>query len=166
MAISTIRKTKRDGKITLRDNAAAHTLEVAFEAGDLNITIPKTTVSLELDRGSIGSPPDIRYGDDAPITGTFTARLRDLSDAAYATLESILMESGFVSTDWVSTMGANGEVFTLDILWEIEGTDHGDATDHSLILPYCYITGSLAEGDSDIINISFTSYAVLPTSIT
>ena len=165
MAISTIVKTKRDGTLVLKDNAAANTLTVAYEAGDLSISIPGPAVISPLDRGSLGSPPSLRYSDDQPITGTFTAYLRDLSDAAYATLEEVILQSGEVGASWVSTMGANGEVFTLDLEWTVEGTDHGDASDHVLTLPYCVVTGSLSEGDPNQISISFTSYSVYPSSV-
>lgn len=165
MAISTVVKTKRDGTLVLKDNAAANTLTVAYEAGDLSISIPGPAVISPLDRGQLGDPPSLRYSDDQPITGTFTAYLRDLTDDGYATLEEVILQSGDVGDNWTSTMGSNGEVFTLDLEWTIEGTNHGDLTDHVLTLPYCVITGSLSEGDPDQISISFTSYSVYPSSV-
>ena len=166
MSESLIVKTKRDGTIKFLDNSGANTYTVAYEAGDLNISIPGPSVISPLDRGSLGSPPSLRYSDDAPITGSFTAYLRDLGDGAYATLEEIITQTGHVASTWVSTMGANGEVFTLDLEWTIEGTNHGDASDHVLTLPFCVVTGSLSEGDPDQISISFTSYSVYPSSVT
>jgi hypothetical protein len=166
MSESLIVKTKRDGVLVLKDNAAVNTYTVAFEAGDLNLSIPGPSVISPLDRGSLGSPPSLRYSDDAPITGSFTAYLRDLGDAAFATLSEIITQTGHVASTWVSTMGATGEVFTLDLEWTIEGTNHGDASDHVLTLPFCVVTGSLSEGDPDQISISFTSYSVYPSSVT
>ena len=163
MPISTIIKTKRDGSLLIRDNGAANTLTVAFEAGDFSLTIPGPSVINSLDRGEFGTTPSLRYGDDAPMTFSFTANLRDLSDATFATLESIILQSGFVGSTWVSTLGANGEVFTLDLVWTIEGTDHGDAADHTITLTHCVLTGTLAEGDPDTISISGTSYDLFPT---
>ena len=166
MSESLIVKTKRDGTIKFLDNSGANTYTVAYEAGDLNISIPGPSVISPLDRGSLGSPPSLRYSDDAPITGSFTAYLRDLGDGAYATLEEIITQTGHVASTWVSTMGANGEVFTLDLEWTIEGTNHGDASDHVLTLSHCVVSGSLSEGDPDQISISFTSYSVYPSSVT
>lgn len=165
MAISTVVKTKRDGTLVLKDNAAANTLTVAYEAGDLSISIPGPAVISPLDRGQFGDPPSLRYSDDQPITGTFTAYLRDLTDDGYATLEEVILQSGDVANNWVSTMGGDGEVFTLDLEWTIAGLVHGDAFDHVLTLPYCVVTGSLSEGDPDQISISFTSYSVYPSSV-
>lgn len=163
MAISQIIKTKRDGSITLSDNGGTHSLTVAFEAGDFSLSIPGPSVINSLDRGQFGATPSLRYGDDAAMTFSFSANLRDLSDAAYATLESIILQSGFVGSTWVSTMGASGEVFTVNVVWTIEGTDHGDGADHTITLQHCVLTGSLAEGDPDTISISGTSYDLFPT---
>lgn len=166
MAYSTIVKTKRDGTLVFADNAAANTLTVAFEAGDFSADFAMEGVQEFLDRGRHSDPPAIRYSDDAPITGSFTCYLRDISDATYATVEEILLQSGQVGSTWVSTMGANGEVFTLSLTWTIEGTDHGDASDHVLTFPYCSIRGSMAEGDPNTLTINFTSFVNKPSVIT
>lgn len=163
MAESTIVKTKRDGTLTFTDLAAASSYIVAFEAGDLSITIAGRTVNLFLDRGIMSDPPAIRYGDDQPMSGTFTAQFRDATDAAAETLLDILTQGGHVGSTWVSTGGANAEVFTVDLTWTIEGTDHGDAADHTIVLKHCYMTGSVADGDPAIISITFSSYDLYPT---
>lgn len=177
MSYSTVEKTKRDGTLTFGAlaggafdasgalNAGAESLVVAFETGDFNLSIPGPTVTHSLDRGVITSPPSIRYGDDQPMTFSFTALLRDLSDAAYATLEEIIMQSGYVASTWESTPHTNAEVQAYDLKWEIEGTNHGDAADHVIILENCVFTGSLQEGDPDSISISGTAYALYPTII-
>jgi len=165
VAISTVIKTRRDGKITLSDNGAANTLVIDYEAGDFSMTVGGASVSLFLNRGKIGATPSIRYNEDQPITFSFSAYFRDLSDAGYETLSEVLLQSGAVGSGWVSTMGANGEVFAIDVGILIEGTDHGDASDHSFTLPNCVVTGSWAEGEPNTISVSGTSYALLPTSI-
>lgn len=166
MAESTIVKTKRDGTIQISDLADANSYTVAYEAGDLSITLPGPAVISPLDRGQFGDPPSLRYSDDQPITGTFTAYLRDLTDDGYTTLAEILMQTGDVANNWTSTLGNNREVFTLTLEWTIAGLVHGDAADHVLTLPYCVVTGSLSEGDPNQISISFTSYSVYPTATT
>lgn len=163
MAISTIVKTKRDGTIAFADAAAAHTLTVAYEQGDLNITIPSYTIVSVLDRGEFTSTPTLRKGDDQPCTFTFTAYLRDLSDASYITLEEIVCNAGYFASTWVSRGGATADVKTVQITWSCEGSNHGDSADHTLVLDYCWITGSLQEGDPDVISISGTAYDLYPT---
>lgn len=162
MPESNVVKTKRDGTLTFEDLGGANSYTVSFEEGNLNLTVPGATVNLFLDRGRITSPPSIRYGDDQPLTGTFTAYLRDFGDAAYATLTEILTQTGDVGTNWTSTMGANGEVFTLKLTWTVAGVIHGDLSDHVAELDHCYVTGSIAEGDPDMVTINFTSYVLYP----
>lgn len=161
MAISSIIKTKRDGTLTFSDGT--RTLTVQYEQGDLQIDIPGATIVATLDRGEFGSPPSLRKGDDQPITGSFTAYLRDISDASYATLEEMVTNGGYYASTHTSTLGANAEVKTQTLLWTIEGTNHGDSTDHTVSLPYVWVTGGLQEGEVCAINVSFTSYAVYPT---
>jgi len=163
MAISTIVKTKRDGTITFSDNAAAKTLTVAYEQGDLNVSIPGYTIISVLDRGEFTSTPTLRKGDDQPCTFTFTAYLRDLSDATFITLESIVCNGGYFASTWVSRGGATADVKTVLTTWTIEGTNHGDSADHTLALDYCWITGSVAEGDPGVISVSGTAYDLYPT---
>jgi len=159
MAESTIVKTKRDGTIKFKDNAGVNVYTVAYEAGDLSVSIPGPTVISPLDRGEFGDPPSLRYSDDAAITGSFTAYLRDLTDDGYSTLEEIILQSGDVGNNWVSTLGSDAEVFALTLEWTIADPDG----DHVMTLPYCVVTGSLSEGDPNQVSISFTSYANFPS---
>ena len=163
MAISTIVKTKRDGTLAIKDGASSpDTFTIAYEAGDLSITIPGPATNAYLDRGVLGATPSVRYGDEQPITGSFTAYLRDLSDGAYVTLAGILSQSGSAAS-WESTLGANAEVFAVQLVYTIEGTDHGDSADHTITLNHCVLNGSISEGDPSTISINFTSYDSLPT---
>ena len=163
MAESTIVKNKRDGTLTILDNAGANAYIIAYEAGDTSIAIPARSVSAYLDRGRLGATPALRYGDDAPITGSFTAMLRDVSDATDVTLAEFLFNSGQVGSAYVSTLGASSEVKTYTLRWDIEGTDHGDAGDHMIECRFCALSGSIADGDPATISISFTSYTIYPT---
>ena len=162
MAIETIVKTKRDGQLTFKDNGAANTLTVAYEVGDLTLTIPGATVVSTLDRGQFGAVPSLRHGDDQPMTFSFTAYLRDMSDGSDATLEDLISGRNGATSSWVSTLGANSEVFTMTLQWTIEGTDHG-GTDHTVTCNHCVVTGSFSEGDPSTISITGTSYDLYPT---
>lgn len=162
MAESTIVKTKRDGTIKFSDLGASNEYTVAYEAGDLTIDIPGPTVTNSLDRGIMGATPSLRYGDDQPMTGSFTAQLRDISDATDQTLFELIAKSGAIG-GWTSTLGANAEVAAVTLTFTIEGTDHGDAADHTVVCNHCVVTGGISEGDPSTISISFTSYDLYPT---
>ena len=168
MAVSQIIKTKRDGTITIKDGTAItpKSVEVSFENGDLSIDIPGPTVHSFLDRGEFGDVPALRFGDDQAITWSFTANLRNLTEAAVAVLMDIIAHGGVFESAWVSTTGANAEVKTCVLEFLIEGNAHGDGYDHLITLNHSWITGSIAEGDPNTISISGTSYVVYPSTST
>jgi hypothetical protein len=166
MPESNVIKVVRDGTLTLSDNGGANTYEIAYEDGNLVSNIPGEVVNNFLDRNRIGATPSLRFGADQPMTLSFTANLRDISDAAYETLPEFLTRTGDVGSNWVGTLGANGEVPVYTLTWDLEGTGHGDPTDHQAVYPFCYLSGTISEGDPDTIAMTITSYAVRPSSVT
>lgn len=160
MPESSVVRTKRDGVITFSDLGDTHTYTVAYEPGDLSITVPDTTVNNNLDRGRIGAVPSLRLGDDAPITGSFSVHMRDIAGADYATLLDIAHRyaGGYAETNWVSTL-SNSDVVTYTMAVTFSGTDVGLA-DEGYILPYVVLRANVSEGDPNTISCSFTSYAV------
>jgi hypothetical protein len=164
MAVSTIVKTKRDGTLTIKDGTGTPLeLVIAYEQGDLNISIPGPTVNAYLDRGQFGATPALRYGDDQPITGTFTAYLRHPTDASDEVLLDLLTQSGQIGTNWVSTLGANAEVAAYTLVFAIAGLSLGDSANYSITCNHCVFSGSVGEGDPNSISVSFTSYDLYPT---
>jgi len=167
MAVSTIVKTKRDGTLTIKDGTSPTPLElvIAYEAGDLSVTVPGPGVNAFLDRGEFGATPSLRYGDDQPCTFTFTAYLRHPTDASDEVLLDLLTQSGQIGTNWNSTLDASGnaEVLAVQMVWTIEGTDHGDSADYSITLNHCVVTGTVSEGDPSQIQVQGTAYDVFPT---
>lgn len=162
---SSYTKQFRDGTIVIDDGINRY--EVRAEEGNLTWNVPGTSVALFLDRGRIadevGGRPDIRLVDDAPVTGTLSARLRDLTDHTkqYDTLADFTHRSGrFGDSTWRSTLGEGCDVKTLNVtLFIARGPD---PFAHWARFPYCYLTGGGTEGNSDMLNVSFTSYCLYP----
>jgi hypothetical protein len=165
MAESTILRTKRDGQIVISDNAGANSYTLAYEPGDFSYTIPDQTTVNTLDRGIFGATPSLRPGDDQPMTLGFSAHQRDVGDTggAYATLEDILYRytGGYVDTNWVSTMGANADFFTVTVALTIDGAIAGEA-DKTLTFNFVRLTGGASEGDPNVVTVSGTAYALRP----
>lgn len=161
MAISSIVKTLRDGTLTITDGT--RTCVIAFEEGTLSLDVPGPTINHFPDRGEISTTaPSLRKGEDQPMSGSFTAYQRDISDASYITLEEILLNSGYYASTWVSTLGATAEVKTVTLQWDVEGTNHGDASDHQIICKFCVPSGSIAEGNPNVVSVNFTSWDQYP----
>ena len=56
----------------------------------------------------------------------------------------------------VSTLGANAQIYAVDITLTIEGTDFGDSADHAFVLTDCVVTmDEFAEGEEDLVSFSF-----------
>lgn len=168
MAESTIVKVKRDGTISLLDGTSPtpRSYVVSAEPGDFNIAVPGETRNNFLDRGRlVGS---VRFGDDQPVTGSFSVYFRGglSTDGASAALLDILNGTAFsyATNPWASTLGANAEVKTVDVLLTVEGTAHGDAADHVITINDCSLDFSVSEGDPNTITVNFQSHtAVRPT---
>lgn len=165
MPESTVVKTKRDGTIALLDNTSPtpRSYVISAEPGDFNIAVPGETKNDFLDRGRlVGS---VRYGDDQAVTGSFTVYHRGGSstDGASAALLDILNGTAFsyVTNPWLSTLGTSAEVKTVDVVMTIEGTNFGDAADHTCTIPDCSLEYSLTEGDPNTIAVSFRSHTAV-----
>lgn len=165
MAESVIAKNMRDGTISLL--VGANLYPIKYEEGTLNLTVPGPSIANYLDRGrladTVGGVPSIRYNEDQPMTGSFSAYLRDLSDNSYITAPEFILKSGQYASGWGSSLGANAEVKTVDIQWDVVGITHGDASDHRVVLAYSVLNGAIAEGSPNKTTINFTSYVLYPT---
>jgi hypothetical protein len=165
MPESTVVKNMRDGIIDII--VGANSYRIAYEAGTLQLNIPGPSISNYKDRGefaeTLHGQPSLRYNEDQPMTGSFTAYLRDLSDGSYVTAAEFVLKSGQYLSAWGSTMGADAEVPTVDLKWTIKGTVHGDAADHTATLQWVHITGALADGNPNMVTLSFTSFDLYPT---
>lgn len=166
MAESLIVRTKRDVQWLFADNGAAHTYTPSKEPGDGTYNVPDYTIVHVTDRGVIGAIPDIRIGDEQVMTGGFSVYLRDFGDTAnsYASFVELCHRyvGRYVENNWVSTMGANSDVFTITISCTVDGSPFGEA-DRTITFPFCVLRGNVAEGDPSKVACTFTSYAVRPT---
>lgn len=170
MAVSSIRKTFRDTAITLSDGTSPtpNTLTLTTLTSSLSVTIPGPEVVHNLERGAIASTPHLRYGNERPMTFSLEAVVTDFSDGTDEILADLFLKND-IGAGWVSTLDANGnaEVMALDLIIGVEGTDHGDASDHAFTLPNCVMEGTFDEsGEFWTLSISGTAYASRPSSLT
>jgi len=158
MAHSTTIKNFRDGTLVISDGAgspATHTVQ--FEAGDFSVSglLPNgKELATYLDRGDLAS---IRHTNVTFPSGSFSMHMSDITDAGYSTAADLMLKKGSHSSA-VSTLGANAEVYTVKLTLTIEGTDHGDGNDHTIVLDDCACSVDFAEGDPNSLSVSFTTY--------
>jgi len=156
MAISTVVKNFRDGTIVINDGTSPTplTLTVQFETGDFSISglnQGNYEITKYLDRGDLGS---IRKTNRSFPTGSFTAHMTDLSDGTDRLLWDAVNKTGAWASA-VSTLGSTADVYALQIVLTVEGTNFGDSTDHVLTLGNCHCSISFAEGDPNSFTLDF-----------
>ena len=161
MAQSSRTKNFRHGTIKLSDGTGTPLeVTVQYENGDFSADGFKEgqkDVVAYLDRGVLY---DLQYTNQTFPTFSFSAHFTDLSDATDKLLYDACMKTGAFASA-VSTRGAN-QVYTLDLLWTIEGTDLGDSADHTLALDDCRIDNvQLSEGDPSAFTISGTVFGAI-----
>jgi len=165
MAYSSVVKVNRDGLLSIADNAGfggANTIDIAHEPGDFSMSAPQETRLDFLDRGRLVSQS--RFGDDQALSGTFSAYWRDASDAGVATLFDILNWSGYVGSNWTSTLGVNSEIRAIDLRLTISGSDHGDGGDHTITITDCSLDYGFSEGQPNTTTVNWRSHTdVRPT---
>jgi hypothetical protein len=165
MPESVVHKNMRDGIIDLIQGANSY--RIKYEGGTLTLNVPGPSVSNYLDRGrfadALHGQPAVRFNEDQPMTGSFTAYLRDFSDASYVTAPEFIFRSGQVLSTWGSSLGVSAEVPLLDLRWTVAGIIHADAADHIALLQWVHLTGAIAEGDPSMTTINFQSFDLYPT---
>jgi len=155
MPISSVVKNFRDGLIQLASGGGSPvSMSVQYQNGDFSLSASNQgnyEHTKYLDRGDLGS---VRKTNRSFPTGSFTAHLTDLSDGTNNTLWDAVNRSGSFAAA-VSTLGANADLYTLNITLTIEGTKFGDASDHVLIMNDCRCSIDVAEGDPDSVTLNF-----------
>ncbi len=164
MPESSVVKNAKDGTIAVTNGSRTYT--VSLEQGNLSMTglnegnYDTTNVQ---DRGVSSHR---RKTNQRPIPFTFTAWMRDFTDAAYVTLVGVLLKKGFSASDLSISGLSTSEVYEVDVLWTIDGTSHGDAANHTMLLEDCRIDSvDLSEAeDKNVVSISGICYGtVTPT---
>jgi hypothetical protein len=149
MPLSAVAKTDRDTVLTLKDGTGTPLdCIIIYEDGDFavdGITPNQAEVLKFFDRGTLYS---IRLGNQTFPTFSLTFHFTELSDATNENVYDFVRGTGsFAARISTFTGGATAEVDTFLILMTVEGTDHGDASDHTLTMDDCEgTTFGLAEG--------------------
>lgn len=161
MAASQIVKHFTDGVLVAKDGTATPvSLTLSFTLGDLTISglnqARRATNAYEA-RGALTS---LRKGAKAFPTGSFSCQIADFSDATERTALDFFLKQNSYSAN-KSTTEAIGDVYTVDLVLTVEGTDLGDAADHVITLEDCDCSLDLAEGEPTTLSVSFTCYGTL-----
>lgn len=157
MAESNIVKNFRDGTLSLIDGTGTPvTYTVTCEQGNLKVTgqnVGGKAYEIEVyeDRGEVCG---LRKGARKYPTFTFSAYLRGFTGATGSgTIKDFcLFRNAYSGNTSTTTLG---DIKTIDVKLTIEGTDLGDAADHTTTLEDCIVDSVDAEeGSPDMYTIS------------
>jgi hypothetical protein len=166
MPESEVTKNRRSGILDII--VGANTYRVKWEEGDLQVNIPGRSVANYLDRGEFSDSdhgqPMVLYDQSQPMTGTFSAYLRDFTDDSYITLAEFITRTGLYLNSWGTVLTGQGTEAPqlVDLLFTMKGTAHGDAADHTMRFKWAHLTGAIAEGSPNKISINFQSFDNYP----
>ena len=160
MAASTVVKNFSDGPIQLADGAGSpNTITASFSQGDLSIdglVEDQREISAYETRGVLKT---VRKTSRIYPSGSFSIMLTDVSDAADTPVVDFCVKQGSFNGNTSTLTGS--DVYAVKITIAIEGTNFGDANDHTIALDDCRCTLAVAEGDPSTVTVSFTCYGAI-----
>lgn len=158
MPASTVVKNMIDGSLVIKDGTGTPIdVTVKYENGDFSISglgAKLREVQAYQSRGNLSS---LRHTNRTFPTFSFSAQMSEFTSASDNSLADAIMRNGAFASA-VSTSGANADVYTLDLVFTVEGTSFGDSADHTFTLEDCYCTLDFAEGDPNTFTINGTVY--------
>ena len=160
MAISPHIKNSRQGSLTIAGGSGT-TYTLSMTEGDFSVSDlmagpndKPTQVEAIMDRGVFH---DLVHTTQVFPTASFSGNWTEISDSTERTPLDIATARGAYASE-VSTLGV-GKPHTVNLTWQVEGTDLGDGSDHSLVMNDCFLTFSGQEGmPSNTFTISVTCY--------
>ena len=154
-------KNLTDGTIKLQDGSGTpNSVTIAVEEGDLTFS-NKQNVDNILDRGSLSH---MREGEEEPVTGSFSVHFIQLIKAGGDSdpeLQEIASFTG-AAASWVSTNDDNGDVKTIDLLFEIVNPDSGLENERITFTKVRFLSWDLEEGRPNKLSVEFQAFITRP----
>lgn len=168
MSEAWVSATNQDVTVEITDGS--HSYYIDLEPGDHSRAPGIQEPVINLTRGRInplaGGAPDMRMNDEAPASGSFTARLRSLSSTTEATLMDLSQwlasdDSAlhYVRANWTSTHPFS-DVRTITLKFHHSGIYRG-VVDQAEVYDYCNLRLSgHTEGNPTSLSIDWTAGVV------
>jgi hypothetical protein len=162
MANSTVVKHWRDGLCTVKDGTGTPlSVTEKFGQGDFAFNDLSAAMREVVVYRSRGTRSAVRHGEQIEASGSFSVQVAEFTSAtATSIIDAALKNGAFAAA--VSTLGANAEVYTVDITFTIEGTNFGDSADPTVTFEDCHLVfAGFQEGQPDIANFTWVCYGAI-----
>ncbi len=169
MALSTSIKTSHDATLTLKDGTGTPvTLAVPVTIGDETISelMAASTVTSEYNETvafeARGKLTGIRHGARIYPSGSFAVQFREFTNAtAGAVLDFIRKTGGYASNTSSAPSAFGSDVYLVDLVITVEGTDRGDGADHTITMTDCRMVAEYAADVPATLTIAWTCYGTV-----
>jgi hypothetical protein len=161
MPASAIVKHLYDGSITLKDGTGTPvTLVAPFTTGETSISGLAATLREVQAYSARAGTPQVRHTGRTYPSGSFTLQFTNWTGASGSSVYAFVNKIAPYSAN-LTTLTNPGEVYAIDIVLNVEGTDLGDSADHTMTLTKCVCTADFAEGEPNTVTINFVCYGAI-----
>lgn len=155
MPSSSVIKNNCDGTITVTNGVLTTTAR--FDSGDFAFQGLKRKFRETAAYQTRGILHSVRHTARMFPTLSFSAMMANLTSASNNdVMDAVLRRGAWAAA--ASTLGANADVYTLNVSWTIEGTALGDSSDHVGTFNDVELSVDGSEGDPNSISFSGTVY--------
>lgn len=161
MASSTVIKNLCDGTITLKDGTGTP-IDVVIRFDNADFSIDRIQEDLRevvayQHRGVLSS---VRHTTRFFPTFSFSCAMSEFTSASDNNAADAILKNGAFASG-VSTLGSSADVYTLDVVITVEGTNYGDSGDHTFTLEDAHCQIGWSDGDPATFSISGTVYGAI-----
>lgn len=161
MGASSIVKNMCDGTITLKDGTGTPiSVTVKFDNADFTVSGLKAKLRETVAYQHRGVLSSVRHTARTFPTFSFSVSMSEFTALTAVSVSDAVLKNGAFSAA-VSTLGANADVYTLDLTVSEEGTNFGDSADHTFTLEDCELEMTYTEGDPNTFSLSGTCYGAI-----
>ena len=161
MAASNVVKNMCDGTITLKDGAGTPiSVTVKFDNADFTISGLKAKLRETVAYQHRGVLSSVRHTARTFPQFSFSCSMSEFTAATAVSVSDAVLKNGSFSSA-ISTLGANADVYTLDLTIAEEGTNFGDSADHTFTIEDCELELTYTEGDPNGFSLSGICYGLI-----
>ena len=161
MAASSVVKNLCDGTITLKDGTGTPiTVTVRFDNADFTVSGLKAKLRETVAYQHRGVLSSVRHTARTFPQFSFSCSMSEFTAATAVSVSDAVLKNGAFAAA-ISTLGANADVYCLDLVVTEERTNFGDSADHTFTLEDCELELTYTEGDPNGFSLSGTCYGAI-----
>lgn len=152
-------KCDLDGALVFKDVTGTIATTVKFMNGDFSMSELQAKMQETVVFYARGKVTGKRKGQVIHPTFQFTAQMSEFTSALKDSLMDVVRRKGAWAA--AGSCSTDGDLYTVNAFFVIEGTTFGDSDDHDFSLGECELTIEFAEGSPNMFTVKGTVYGAL-----